>query len=67
MAKSSDLLAESFELGWNEDQPEMFVGRSDLKLLQHFGQERYKILRDMQIVYNNQILLSRFFLQSYFC
>lgn len=43
MAVAGDLFIESFELGGDEDESELFVGGLDLELLQHLGQVEHEV------------------------
>lgn len=64
---AGDFLVKVLENGRDEDKAEVFMGRFYLELLQHLGQERQEILRDLKVVNDNKIFLSGFLLQHCFC
>ena len=67
VAVAGDFFVEAFELGGDEDQPELFVGRPDLELLQHFGEVEHEVAGDVQVVDYHQVLLADLLLKHHLC
>lgn len=65
VAVAGDFFVEPFELGGDEDQPELFVGRPDLELLQHLGEVEHEVAGDVQVVDYHQVLLADFLLKNH--
>lgn len=51
-----DFLVEFVKLGRDQDESEVFMGRSNLELLQHLTEKHHEIGRNMQIVDDYQVL-----------
>lgn len=58
MAVTGDLFVEAIEHSRDKNEAEVFVGWSDLELLQNFGQEKHEVIGNVQIMDDNYILLS---------